>query len=68
MLVFEERVKLEYLEENLLEQNREPTNSAYLRRTEPGTHRWKMSMDQHEHGSTDVQKFNRREKSEGERE
>jgi len=30
MLVFEERGKLEYPEKNLLEQSREPTNSAHV--------------------------------------
>jgi len=30
MLVFEERGKAEFLEKNLLEQSREPTNSAHI--------------------------------------
>ena len=47
MLVFGERGKLEYLEKNLLEQSREPTNSTHLecrvQEIEPGPHWWKAS-------------------------
>jgi len=32
MLIFEERGKPEYLEKNLSEQSREPTNSAHISR------------------------------------
>ena len=38
MLVFEERGKLEYLEKNLSEQSREPTNSAHLVRESNPSH------------------------------
>jgi len=40
MLVFEERGKAEYPEENLSEQSREPTNSVHIKSSgiEPGTH------------------------------
>jgi len=44
-LVFEELGKSEFPEKNLLEQSREPTNSAHMTPgagIEPGTHWWKV--------------------------
>ena len=47
MLVFNERGKPEYLEKNLSEQSREPTNSTHLlwyrvRESIPGPHWWEV--------------------------